>query len=138
MRARESLWVIAMFTLLHLITTILAFRFRAFSLTVFEKVILLLVSISVILWIITSSAWTALLINILVDTLGFISVLYKLYLYPKTEDTFAWGVSFMAYGVNLSIVTNWVPQEYLFTISNMFWIGLVALLSLRNNTYKLV
>lgn len=129
--ARESLWVIAMFTLLHLITTIIAFRFRVFSLTRFEIMLLSLVAISIILWLLTDNAWTALLINILVDTLGFISVIYKLYLHPQTEDAFAWGTSFIAYGINLTIITNWVPQEYLFTISNMFWIGLISLLTLR-------
>lgn len=47
--ARDSLYVIAIFVLLHLITTILAFRFRTFALTVFEKTLLLLVGLSVIL-----------------------------------------------------------------------------------------
>lgn len=123
-----------MFTLLHLITTVLAFQFRAFTITIFEKILLILVCFSIILWVITSNAWTALLINIFVDTLGFIAILYKLYLHPKTEETGAWTISFIAYIVNLYTINNWVPQEYLFTISNIFWIGLVCLLSLRKIT----
>ena len=129
--ARDSLYIVAIFTLLHFITTILAFRFRVFILTTFEKTLILLVIFSVIAWIFTKNAWTALLINIIVDTLGFISVAYKLYLHPKTEDTLAWSISFIAYGINLLTITRWVPQEYLFTITNMFWIGLISLLSLR-------
>ena len=109
-------------------------NFRVFTLTTFEKILVLLVGLSVILWIATENAWTALLINILVDTLGFISIIYKLYLYPKTEDTAAWTISFIAYGVNLFTITKWIPQEYLFTISNMFWIGLISLLSLRKKS----
>ena len=129
--ARSSLYIIGIFTVLHLITTTLAFQFRKFALTLFEKILLLLVALSLILWVTTENAWTALLINIFVDTLGFISILYKLYLHPKTEDTFAWTLSFIAYGVNLFAITKWTPQEYLFTISNIFWIGLISLLSLR-------
>lgn len=129
--ARDSLYIITVFTLLHFITTILAFRFRVFSLTLFEKLLIVLVILSVILWVITDNPWTALLINILVDTLGFISVAYKLYLHPKTEDSSAWNISLIAYGVNLFTITKWVPQEYLFTISNIFWIGLISILSFR-------
>ena len=125
-----------MFTLLHLITTIIAFRFRVFSITLFEKILLVLVGLSILLWVITDNAWTALLINILVDTLGFTVILYKLYLHPKTEDVSAWFISFIAYGINLISITAWTPQEYLFTISNMFWIGLLLLLSLRKPQNK--
>jgi hypothetical protein len=132
--ARSSLWIIAMFTLLHFTTTIIAFRFRAFSLTTFEKIVLVLVGISVFLWIITENAWTALLINVLVDTFGFISILYKLYRHPNTEDTVAWTTSLVAYAINLFTITTWTPQEYLFTISNIFWISLITLLSLRKRS----
>ena len=132
--ARNSLWIIAMFTLLHFITAIIAFRFKIFSLTTFEKVLLLLVGLSVLLWIFTDNAWTALLINILVDILGYIAIINKLYLYPNTEDTFAWTISLLAYIVNLFTVTTWIPQEYLFTISNIFWISIIVVLSLRKMT----
>lgn len=107
--ARDSLYIIGIFTLLHFITTILAFRFRVFALTLFEKLLIVLVILSVILWTITDNPWTALLINILVDTLGFISVAHKLYLHPKTEDTVAWSVSFFAYVINIFVITNWTP-----------------------------
>lgn len=129
--ARTSLYIVAIFTLLHLITTILAFQFRIFTLTFFEKILLSLVCLSIILWGSTDNAWTALLINIFVDSLGFVSILYKLYLHPETEDTSAWIISFIAYAINMYTIDSWVPQEYLFTASNIFWIGLISLLSLR-------
>jgi len=129
--ARDTLAIVAVFTFLHLITTILAFRYRTFTLTKFEITLLCFVGISVILWIITENAWTALLINILIDSLGFLALAQKLYQHPGTEDRIAWAVSLIAYIINISTLEHWVPEEYLFTISNIFWISLITILTLR-------
>ena len=48
------------------------------------------------------------------------------------------ATSFFAYIVNIFVITNWTPQEYLFSFSNIFWIGLISLLSFRKNKQTLV
>lgn len=134
--AKESLIIVALFTFISALITFLSLKYGKYKISNFEKLLLSLSLISIVLWLSTSNPWYALLINIFVDTLGFISIVYKLYKHPQTEDSFAWSISFLVYGLNLIIITKWVPQEYLFSLSNAFWCFVILILSFRKKKLK--
>jgi len=136
--AKESLIIVALFTFIAALITFLSLKYGKYKISNFEKILLSLSIISVILWLTTNNPWYALLINTFVDTLGFISIIYKLYLHPETEDSFAWTISFLVYGLNLIIITNWALQEYLFSLTNAFWCFVILILSFRKKNNKII
>ena len=129
--ARDSLFLIGTFTILHGITALLALKYGYVSFSKFNLFCLALSLCGLLLWWFTSNPWYALLIQISVDTIGFIVLSRKLYICPETEDSSVFFLSTLAYGLNLVIITAWVPQEYLFSMTNMFWCSVIFLLSLR-------
>lgn len=126
--SNETLFIIGMFTLMHLITTIVAFKYRSFTITTFEKTLLLLVLLSIVLWITTNNPFTALIINVVVDMLGYLLIIYKSHLYHLSEDVVAWSISVISYLINISLIDFWNINEYLFSVSNVFFITAILLL----------
>lgn len=122
--ARESLFLIATFTLLHAFVTIFSLKYGIIRFTKVDIFLLILSAIGVFLWWQTSSPWYALILNILIDTFGYIALVKKLYYNPGTEDGVAWAMSIGAYGLNLFLISRWIPEEYLFSLSNVIYLVL--------------
>ncbi len=129
--ARESLILVVVFALLHLCVALLSFKFGFVRFTNADWLFLMLVGIGIGLWFITSNPWYTLLINIFIDACGFMTIASKVYSHPGTEDIAAWLLSIGAYSLNLMAITTWVPEEYLFSLSNVFFCSLILMLSLR-------
>lgn len=129
--ARDSLWIIGTFTILHIITAIFAFRFGYVSFSRFNLLCLFSSFLGIALWILTNNPWYALGVQIAVDSLGYLVLARKLYLCPQTEDRITWGGSILAYCFNIVLISNWVPEEYLFSVMNVLWCGVIFMLSLR-------
>ena len=129
--ARESLPLIGTFVSLHLITLLLSIKYGFIHFSRFNVVCLALSFLGLFLWWQSQNAWYALIFNILVDVLGYVVIIRKLKLYPDTEDARAWSISLMAYVVSLFALTVWIPEEYLFSMSNVFWCGVIVFLSIR-------
>ncbi len=129
--ARDSLPLIATFTFLHFLVALLSLKYGFVRFTTTDKVCLFLSAIALLLWWQTSNPWYALILNILIDMFGFFTIAMKLYRHPGTEDRYAWTISTVGYSLNLIIISQWIPQEYLFTISNVIWCSVISLLAFR-------
>lgn len=129
--ARESLFLIATFTLLHAFVTILSLKYGIIEFTKTDVLLLILSAIGVMLWWQTSSPWYALILNVFIDAFGYIALVKKLYYKPGTEDGAAWALSIGAYSLNLFLISRWIPEEYLFSLSNVIWCSIIFLLALR-------
>lgn len=129
--ARESLVLIGTFTILHIITAFLALKYGYVRFSKFNIVCLILSAFGIVLWLVTDNAWYALLLEIAVDITGYLVLSRKLYICPTTEDSYTWGMSVFAYAFNLTLITVWVPEEYLFSVINVFFCGVIFLLSFR-------
>lgn len=131
--ARESLYLIATFSLLNAVIASLALRYGYVRFDRLDITLLALTLIGIFLWWQFSSPWYTLIISTLIDTFGYILMTRKLYLHPGTEDRWAWAMSIAAYGLNLVVIAHWIPQEYLFSLSNFFWCGITLALAFRTN-----
>ncbi len=129
--AHDSLLLIGTFTVMHFITALLALKYGYVSFSRFNVFCLVFSILGLIIWWFTDNAWYALLIEITVDMIGYVVLSRKLYICPGTEDSSVFGLSIIAYSLNLMLIGTWVPQEYLFSLSNMLWCGVILVLSLR-------
>jgi hypothetical protein len=116
---------------LHTIETILAIRYGIFQITRFEKILILSSIIGIILWIFTDSPLYALLINIVIDSIGMTAIAYKLFRFPETEDSYAWWVSVLMYGIDIFAIEKWSIADSLFILINVFTCGIIFLLTFR-------
>lgn len=130
--ARDSIPLIATFTFLHFLVALLSLKYGIVRFTSTDKICLLLSVFALFLWWQTTNPWYALILNILIDMFGFFTIAKKLYRFPGTEDRYAWTISTVGYSLNLIIISQWIPQEYLFTLSNVLWCGAISLLSFRS------
>ncbi len=129
--ARDSLILIATFTGLHFIVALLSLKYGFVRFSRVDIFFLLLSAASILLWFQTENAWYTLILNVLIDMFGYATIATKLYRNPGTEDTSAWAISIAAYTLNLIVIARWIPQEYLFSLSNVIWCGIIFFLSLR-------
>ena len=134
--AHDSLLLVGTFTILHFITMLLSLKYGYVEFSRLNIFCLLMSFLGVMLWVLTDNPWYALLLNILVDMLGYLVITRKLTLCPGTEDSFAWGMGIVAYSLNLVLISTWIPEEYLFSLSNVFWCSIVLLLSFRKKPKK--
>ncbi len=131
--ARESLVLVGTFTILHIVTALLALKYGYVRFSKFNIVCLVFSAIGILLWLLTDNAWYALLLEITVDIFAYLVLSRKLYICPATEDPYAWGMGIVAYGFNLVLITTWVPEEYLFSVINVFFCSVIFALSLRRS-----
>ncbi len=129
--ARESLFLVGTFLVLHSIVVVLSLKYGFVRFTSLEILFVAISLFGLILWLYTSNPWYAFLINFSIDVFGYTTVAIKAYIHKGTEDATAWLLSLVAYGLNLLVITWWVPQEYLFTVSNIFFCLIITLIALR-------
>lgn len=134
--ARDSLYLIGTFATLNGVIALLALKYGFVRFSRMDIILFVLTFIGIVLWWRLSDPWYTLIISVLIDMFGFIVMAKKLYINPETENTWAWAMSVMAYGLNLYAIAYWVPQEYLFSLSNFFWCSVIVILTLRKKTVK--
>lgn len=137
LEARSSLYLIGTFAFLNIIIAALALRFGVVSFGRTDIVFLLFSGLGILLWVGTSDPWYTLLISTAVDAFGYFIMFRKLIIYPGTEDVLAWILSAFAYALNIVLIVNWVPQEYLFSLFNVIWCGVTVVLSFRKSSAPL-
>ncbi len=128
--AKETLWVAISYVIGPLITFILSIKYGEGGWTIFDKVCLFLSSISVILWIISGSALSALLINIFIDFLGILPTIKKSYLRFNSEGLTPWVVTFFASVLNIIAIREWNFSIYIYPIYMMIFNSLIMMLLL--------
>lgn len=73
-----------------------------------DIVCLSLAAIAAALWAVTKQPQVALYLSIFLEFLGFVTVIKKSYLFPKTENALAWEIAAFAQMLNIFAVTSFV------------------------------
>lgn len=133
--AEESIYLIGVLASLHIVEAILAYFYGKFHITKFEIGVLVVSCLSMIVWTLTDVPLYVIIINTLVDAFGMLSIAYKVFRFPETEDTLAWVVSDLMYIVNLFTISVWNIENALFTIVNVITGTLLVLLTFRKMTF---
>lgn len=84
-----------------------------------------------IVWSLTDVPLYVIIINTLVDAFGMLSIAYKVFRFPETEDTIAWVVSDLMYIINLFTISVWNLENALFTVVNVITGTLLVILTFR-------
>ena len=105
--ARQTMWVALVYVLGPLIISILSFKYGEGGWGKLEKICLLGVVISLLLWWIFKSALVVLVINLLIDLFALIPTIAKSISRPKGEDRKAWAIETTANILNLFALEQW-------------------------------
>lgn len=132
--AGHSIWLIGTLAILHIIESILALYYWVFRVTRFERSLIALAFVSLALWYVTEVPLYTILMNTVIDSMGMISIAYKLFRFPETEDTIAWVVSALMYGIDMLAVTEWNIENALFITINFVECTIIAVLTFRHMT----
>jgi hypothetical protein len=81
---------------------------------------------------VTDTPLYTILLNIAIDSMGLISIAYKLFRFPETEDTIVWVMSVLVYGIDMLAVTHWNIENALFITINFFECAIIAGLTFRH------
>lgn len=108
--ARESIWVPLAYVIGPLIIALLSIKYGVGGGNYFDLVCLFTAVISLVVWLLSGSAFWALVINIVTDFLGLLPTIRKSYFSPLSEDKRAWAIETIASILNLaSIKTTSFP-----------------------------
>jgi hypothetical protein len=132
--AGQSIWLIGVLACMHITEAWLALYYGVFRMTRFERSLIALAFLSLGLWYVTETPIYTILLNTAIDSLGMISIAYKLFRFPDTEDTIAWVVSALMYGIDMLAVTHWDIENALFITINFVECSIIALLTFRHMT----
>jgi hypothetical protein len=87
---------------------------------------------SLIIWYFTSDPLYTIIINTFIDSFGMVSIAYKLFRFPETEDSIAWGISVLMYGVDMLAVTEWNIANAFFISVNFIECLIIFVLTFRH------
>jgi hypothetical protein len=130
--AGVSIYLIGVLAFLHSIEALLSIRYGVFRMTRFEKILIGFSLVGIVLWIWTTAPLYALLINIIIDSIGMTAIAYKLFRFPETEDSYAWWVSVFMYLIDVFAIQHWTLEDALFVLINVCTCGIVFLLTFRH------
>jgi hypothetical protein len=130
--AGVSIYLIGVLAFLHSIEALLSLRYGVFRMTRFEQILIGCSLIGIALWLWTTTPIYALLINITIDSIGMTAIAYKLFRFPETEDSYAWGVSVLMYLIDVLAIQIWSIEDALFVMINVCTCGIVWLLTFRH------
>lgn len=105
--ARHTIWVPVSFVAGPLVTAILSIQHGEGGWSRLDRLSIAGAGISLLLWILTSSPLSTLLLNLLIDLCGAFPTLQKAYLRPEGEDRAAWSLFFVGNSFNLFAIDNW-------------------------------
>ncbi len=129
--AKESIYLIGVLASLHIVEATLAFFYGKFYITKFEIIILIISCISILIWMWTDNPLYAIIINTIVDAFWMLSISYKLFRFPETEDKIAWIVSDCMYIINLFSISVWNIENALFVVVNVITGTIIVFLTFR-------
>ncbi len=133
--AGSTIWLIGTLAVLHSIEALLALFYGYFRITFLEKWFIILALLSLLVWYIVEDALYTIIINTLIDSFGMISIAYKLFRFPETEDSIAWWVSVLMYGIDILAVTDWKIANALFISVNFIECFIIFILTFRHRRF---
>ena len=126
--ARNTIWIALAYIAGPFVTFLISLKHGEGGTSRFDLFCLAGVVASLVLWFSTGSAMIALLINILIDALGFLPTVKKSYLRPKGEDRKAWLLESIASALNLTAIERWTFAIWIYPIYLLVVNSLITLL----------
>lgn len=135
--ARSTAWVALAYAIYPIIIFIMSFKYGVGGFTRLDIVCLVGAAIGFICWILTDDPRLALYINLVVDTIGFIPTIKKVYFKPKTENRIAWQLALLAGVLNLFAITSLefylISYPIFLVVNQAIVVGLITFPKLRLN-----
>lgn len=117
----SAMWVLAAYTICQIVTALLSLKFGEGGWGKLDRMCLIGVGISLLLWLLFNSPLISLLFTLVIDGLGAIPTVAKSYQEPHNESSFSWTVFLIANSLNLFAIEEWSPRSayplYLFCLS---------------------
>ena len=117
----SAIWLLTCYTVCQIIMAILSIKFGEGGWDKLDKMCLVGVILSVLLWRWFNSALLTLLFTLVIDTLGAVPTVVKSYYEPHKESSFSWTIFLLANSFNLLAIGEWSLRSaypvYLFSLS---------------------
>jgi hypothetical protein len=124
----HTVWIPVLYAAVPLFVAILSIKYGKGGWTPFDRYCLLGAGLSMLLWWILNSPLIALLINLLIDFLGALPTIRKVYYEPRSEDRAAWTWFFAGNTVNLFAVKSWKFTDASYPIYMFLVTGFIIVL----------
>ncbi|MGA7935137.1 MAG: hypothetical protein WCA35_16435 [Kovacikia sp.] len=105
--ASNSIWVPVCFAISQLVIAIISLRHGEGGWNRLDRMCLLGVGVSLMMWWLFNSPLAALLFTLLIDFLGALPTIKKSYLEPEQESWLSWALFLTANTLNLLALENW-------------------------------
>ena len=99
--ASNTLWAFAAFWFSTVVVFLLSLKYGMPGFTRVDLVSIIIGVISILLWVITSDPLITLYSILVAKVMGYMPIVHKSYVHPKTENTLAWNITFAASVLNL-------------------------------------
>lgn len=132
--ARETIWMLGVYTLCQICVFLLSIKFGMGGLDKMDIACLAGAAVGIAAWVLTKNPTAALYISMFVEFLGLLPLIKKAYLYPQTENTLSWTLAWMAALVNLFALTSLQPNIVSYPIYLFLSEGTIAVLLLLPKT----
>ena len=129
--AWQTVWLAVAYVIGQSCVILVSFKTGYFAFSKFDYACLSLSLVSLMLWIYTNNPLYALILNVIVDGLGTVSIAKKLYKHPGTEDTKAWSISLAVATLNVFAVAALDISNALYPIYLVVANMLIVTLSVR-------
>ncbi len=103
--ARDTIWFVMPFGMI--ITALLSVKYGVGGWTPFDRLCLIGAGAGLLLWWISGIALTALIISIMIDMVGYLPTIRKLWHDQKSEDALAWMMFVAGAALNIFALESW-------------------------------
>ncbi len=118
--ARETLWIIIAYTIYPAIILGFSVKYGVGGFTKLDIICLFGALFGVAAWYISRNAAAAFYIIIIIDVIGFAPTIKKTYFQPKTENTLAWQIGFVAALLNMFAIQTWSVNIFVYPMVTLF------------------
>jgi hypothetical protein len=100
--ATDTLWVPLSYMITPLITALLSIKYGVGGWTKFDLMCLFAAATSTLVWFVSGSPSTAVLLYLCIDLFGILPTIRKTFFYPEQEDKLAWLLMVIANALNIA------------------------------------
>lgn len=131
LHAWQALWLAISYLFGQVVVILFSLRSGYFGFTKFDYTCIALSFLGLLLWLNTSNPLYALVLNVVVDALGTLTIARKLYLHRETEDRLAWSFGAAVALLNVFAIASFDLANALYPIYVLLATTLIAVLCFR-------
>lgn len=132
--AWQTVWLAIAYVIGQIVVIAFALKEGYFAFSKFDYRCLVISALGLLLWVYTSNPLYALILNVLVDALGTLTIAKKTWLHPGTEETKPWVMSLSVAILNCFAIASLDVSNALYPIYLVFANALIVGLSLRRTS----